>query len=447
MANVIVTSASMGAMACAARLAVKGHNVTVHEPSLSWAPDVQHIAHDGFVFDVDSNLLTLPAVYRDMFLKTGAALEESVDLVELDMAYRMQFHDGVVVALPGAGIGRISSALGSTLGPEAEQQWRTYMSRVGQMWTLTRRIFVEQPVKGLRSLRLLPHPLRDMRTIAVHRTLRSFNSQLLSDQRLIKIAEYFAKRLGSDPRNMPAAAATETFVEQNFGSLHVAGGLRKLADALYTRCVDLGVRFEFSSSVTPVVSEGKVTGVYTQDGADIRGDFVVISDDTADPKQEALVLLAVAGKTNGILHHNVWFGEKSQGDLSSADIYACVPDDQHMSPPDAEAWGIRIPRENIGGLNLVGEDHSELIEAVVNELAKRGCDLRSRVLWSTTVMPTKSAGPYRSRDLGRLGQLRAPQNITPIEGLFTVGPSVHPGPSLSFVAIGANIVAEAIGSA
>ena len=444
MANVIVTSASMGAMACAARLAVKGHDVTVHEPSSSWAPDVQHMAHDGYVFDVGSNLLTLPAVYRDLFLKKGSALEDSVDLIELDMAYRMQFHDGVVVALPGAGIGRISTALGETLGPEAEQQWRTYMSRVGQMWTLTRRIFVEQPVKGLRSLQLLPHPLRDLRTIAVHRTLRSFNSQLLSDQRLIRIAEYFATRIDSDPRNMPATVATETFVEQNFGSLHVTGGLRKLADALHTRCVDLGVRFEFESHVTPVVSEGKVTGVRTRDGAEIRGDFVVVSDDTV---HEALVLLAVAGKTDGILHHNVWFGEKSQGELSSADIYACVPNDQSMSPPDSEAWCVRIPFGHESTVNLVGEDHSELIEAVVNELAERGCDLRSRVLWSTTVTSSNTAGSHRSRDLGRLGQLRAPQNITPIEGLFTVGPSVHPGPSLSFVAIGANIVAEAIGSA
>jgi phytoene dehydrogenase-like protein len=315
------------------------------------------------------------------------------------------------------------------------------------MWALTRRIFVEQPVTGLRSIRLLPHPLRDTRTIAVHRTLRSFNSQLLSDQRLIRIAEYFAKRIGSDPRNMPASAATETFVEQNFGSLHVSGGMRSLADALYARCVDLDVRFEFNSTVAPVVSEGKVRGVRTRDGDEIRAEFVVVNDDNAHPEHEVLVLLAVAGKTDGILHHNVWFGKKSQGELSSADISACVPNDQYMSPPDAEAWCLRIPYGDETTVNLVGEDHNELIDAVVNELAERGCDLRGRVLWSTTVTPSNTAGSHRSRDLGRFGQLRAPQNITPIEGMFTVGPSVHPGPGLSFVAIGANIVAEAIGSA
>ena len=35
---------------------------------------------DGFVFDTGPSLLTLPAVYRDLFLKTGTSLEDNVDL-------------------------------------------------------------------------------------------------------------------------------------------------------------------------------------------------------------------------------------------------------------------------------------------------------------------------------------------------------------------------------
>ena len=37
---------------------------------------------DGFVFDTGPSLVTLPAVYRDLFLKTGGALEESIDLLD-----------------------------------------------------------------------------------------------------------------------------------------------------------------------------------------------------------------------------------------------------------------------------------------------------------------------------------------------------------------------------
>ena len=35
---------------------------------------------DGFAFDTGPSLFTLPAVYRDLFLKTGSSFEESVEL-------------------------------------------------------------------------------------------------------------------------------------------------------------------------------------------------------------------------------------------------------------------------------------------------------------------------------------------------------------------------------
>ena len=56
---------------------------------------------DGFRFDTGPGVLHLPAVYRDLFVKTGReALEERVDLVRLDPAVRHVFPDGTAVSLP-----------------------------------------------------------------------------------------------------------------------------------------------------------------------------------------------------------------------------------------------------------------------------------------------------------------------------------------------------------
>ena len=44
------------------------------------------------------SLLTLPAVYRDLFLKTGGALEDAIDLQDLEPAFGYRFSDGT--ALP-----------------------------------------------------------------------------------------------------------------------------------------------------------------------------------------------------------------------------------------------------------------------------------------------------------------------------------------------------------
>ena len=100
MANVVVIGAGMGGMACAARLASKGHAVTVLEHNETWGGKLGVVSQGGHVFDTGPSLLTLPAVYRDLFLKTGAALEDSIELVDLETAFRYQFADGTVLHIP-----------------------------------------------------------------------------------------------------------------------------------------------------------------------------------------------------------------------------------------------------------------------------------------------------------------------------------------------------------
>ena len=84
MANIIVIGAGMGGMACAARLASKGHSVQVLEHNETWGGKLGCVEHGGYKFDTGPSLLTLPAVYRDLFLKTGAALEDSIEIVDLE---------------------------------------------------------------------------------------------------------------------------------------------------------------------------------------------------------------------------------------------------------------------------------------------------------------------------------------------------------------------------
>ena len=94
MARVVVIGAGMGGMAAAARLAVKRHDVTVMEQAGTYGGKLGTFERDRFVFDTGPSLLTLPAVYRDLFNKTGAGLDETVDLVELEPAFRYRFPDG-----------------------------------------------------------------------------------------------------------------------------------------------------------------------------------------------------------------------------------------------------------------------------------------------------------------------------------------------------------------
>ena len=95
MARIIVIGAGMGGMAAAARLKVKGHDVTVIEASDTHGGKLGTVRRDGFAFDTGPSLFTIPAVYRDLFLKTGGPLEDSVELVPLDPGFTYRFADGL----------------------------------------------------------------------------------------------------------------------------------------------------------------------------------------------------------------------------------------------------------------------------------------------------------------------------------------------------------------
>jgi phytoene desaturase len=496
MSQVIVIGAGMGGMACAARLQAQGHKVTVIEQASTWGGKLGRIEHEGHVFDTGPSLLTLPAVYRDLFLKTGKPLEESVDIVDLETAFRYQFSDGTILRMPGVGIGNSADAIGDALGGSSATQWRNFMVRAGAMWAATRTPFLESELNGLRTLLALSTRVRDLRTIAPQKTLRSLSEHYFTDPRLVTLVDRYATYTGSDPRQAPAALATIPYIEQTFGAYHVSGGLRELGRALFDRCVGLGVDFMFDTDVTAINGAVQVTGVTLGDGQTLSAEIVVANADARTVYQNLLseparrmcrsemrkirkstpslagfvMLLALDGKTPDLDHHNVFFPQDYEAEFDSIfgkhpspveepTIYVCRPDDPLMSPEDTESWFVLInaPRHQPpSGCDwhtpgLVDEYRNRILD----QLATRGHETASRLKWLSTSSPadlehrTRAPGGsiYGTSSNGTSSAFLRPNNTSPLPGLFLVGGSAHPGGGLPLVAMSAAIVAKHIGHA
>jgi len=454
MARVVVVGAGLGGLSAAARLAAAGHAVTVCEQAPSFGGKLGWFARDGFAFDSGPSLLTLPAVYRDLFRSTGAPLEDVLPITPVDPVCHYRFADGVELDLPNVSRPRIAAAWDDAVGGGAGADWTSFMERAGRIWEATRGPFLENALDGTRALVTQARRVGDLRTIAPWRSLRGLGRQYLRDPHQRTVLDRYATYTGSDPRRAPAALATVPFVEQTFGAWYVPGGLRLLGDAVAARAGDLGAVVRTGADVVAVeLGGGRVTGVRLADGERLTADVVVANADATHLYRDLLppgaaaaplaalrrtqpslsgfvLLLALRGRTPGLRHHTVLFPEDYDDEFDSVfgtgphraggpravpdpTVYISAPDDPALRPDDGhEAWFVLVnaPRhvapgggaDRAAGRGSGGVDWTApgvagaYADRVLAVMAARGLDVRDRLLWREVRTPADLERDTRS---------------------------------------------------
>ena len=470
--------------------------MTVCEQAETVGGKVGVFTRDGFTFDTGPSLLTLPAVYRDLFIKTGRPIEDCLDIVAIDPTCHYRFADGTELTLPNASRAGTRRAFDDAFGAGAGADWDGLLERAQAIWMATRAPFLEQPLGGPRDLVRLARRTRDLRTVAPWQSLRGLGKTYLRDPRQRMVLDRYATYSGSDPRHAPAALAVVPYVEQTFGSWYVRGGLRGLAVAVHDRALERSVHVRTGADVSEVVIEnGRAVGVVLASGERIAADIVVATADAshlyadlvpqsagrsamrrlrkATPSLSGfVVMLALRGRTPGLGHHTVLFPAdydaefdavfgRSATPVDDPTVYVSAPDDPALRPSDdTEAVFLLVNAarqgEGAGALDWTAPGLAErYADRVLAVLAERGLDLRDRVLWREVRTPadlesaTRSPGGaiYGTSSNGARAAFLRPANRSPVPGLFLVGGSAHPGGGLPLVGMSAAIVAEMIGPA
>lgn len=497
MAQIVVIGAGIGGLAAAARLAVKGHDVTIVEQSEQLGGMARGYAHGGFTFDLGPTRLQLPAVYRDLFLKTGASLEDSVDLVEVPDGTKYHWSDGSEVTIPSVGGTAAARAMGAALGSRNDASWRELTKRAGEMWRIIRPELLERQFRSVAELEFVTATRQARKTLSPTWSLHKLAKKSFKDRRARQLVEQYALATGSDPRLAPAALITNAYVEQTFGTWWITGGIHQLVTALVARCVERGVEIRAQTRALEIlIEQDAVVGVLLADGSRIDATVVVantnptvlrhlVRNSPADPGADSAttaaptnsvftILAAVHGTTPGVAHENVFLSPDPTTELDQLSrglvatqptIRVCVPADANMHPPNHEAWTIHVtaPRHQLAGSesNWPGLDWSEpgvsesYAQLIFDELRARGVSLRSRLLWHEVRTPAdlerETGAPggaaFGPAPTGWQDTWLKPTIQTVIPGLFLVGGSTQPGAGLDRIGIGAEILAETIGRA
>jgi phytoene desaturase len=488
--DVVVIGAGMGGMATAARLAKKGYRVRVLEAGDRHGGKCRTEWINGYAFDTGPSLLTLPAVYRDLFQRTGDVLGRVVELKAVDPSFDYRFHDGTSVKFANLSRNKTLEAISDSYGAAAAREWEKIMRRAEAMWDVSREPFIESELTSIASLLKRRSLLRDIFVIAPWKSIRGLS---IKSPHLRKILDRYATYSGSDPRVAPAVLSSIAFVEEAFGAWHITGGIGKLGDALYQRCLDRGVTFEFNTRVAEITHQrGSVTGVVLADGRVISCNTVVANTDAgtiyssliknppASVRKEAraistmepslagfCLLLGIApSSAKKLEHHTILFPENYDQEFDSIftkkipvedpTIYICAPHDETMvTRPGHEAWFVLVnaPRHGSDGFDWSNRDFAEqYAQQIIDRIESRGIEIRNRLelleirtpadLEASVLAPGGSI--YGTSSNGAQSAFNRAKNRSPLKGLYCVGGSAHPGGGLPLVGLSAEIVAQAI---
>jgi phytoene desaturase len=500
MSKVVVIGAGIGGLSAAARIAKAGHEVEIYEAANFVGGKCRTEWIGRYAFDTGPSLLTLPAVYRDFFLKTGAVMEEVLTQIPVDPSFDYRFADGSSVKFANLSRFQTLAAITAAFGSDAAAQWDQIMKRAEAMWDVSREPFIESELTSVAALFKRVTLLRDLLIIAPFKSLREIATEKLTDQRLRYIVDRYATYSGSDPRKAPAVLLSIAFVEEAFGAWHLAGGIGQLALAIEKRCLDLGVKIQLNSPVAKIkTAKGSVTGIVLANGTEIPADIIVSNSDASltyqkllDPSEKRakserrnlaktesslagfslLLGLRPTESSEKLNHHTILFPKNYDAEfeaifsqkkpVENPTIYICAPNDPLMvKDAGHESWFVLVnaPRHDetgTNGFNWRDENFKhKYANSIIDQIEARGINIRERLdvfeirtpldLQESVMAPGGSI--YGTSSNSASAAFLRTKNRSPIKNLFCVGGSTHPGGGLPLVGISAEIVANAIGRA
>lgn len=458
----------MAGLAIAIRLADFGHRVTLLERNSVTGGQIATDVIDGAPIDTGPTVFTLPAVFRDLFSKTGRPIERELELLPVDPAVRYVFPDGSQLDLPNASRAGTTKAIDQAFGRGVGAQWDRLIREARHMWELIRPRLIDRcpSVRDLAWLALHPQARHTLRRGS---SLRDFGIHHLQDPHLRLILDAYATTLGGIPTRAPAALAVLAYLEHTFGTWTVRGGLRTLADALERRLVELGGVIRFGARATRLATRARtINAVELSDGASIPADVVVSTVQGGQLDVQGLRSRRwTAAPAEGRSVFSIMMSLRSRPSFPERTVL--LTDDgpnvtlaHRLDTEPAEPYALALHADcTAHGFESaltdwtapgIADTHAQQLLGLA---AARGVDLKQEAISMRLRTPfdlEQSLGAPGGRVYGtpwhggssirrRLG------NRSPINGLFFAGAGAHPGAGLPMVAVSAALVADLIGRA
>lgn len=480
---ILVIGAGIGGLACAARLARAGRDVTVLERHEAPGGKMRCLPSGAGPVDTGPTVLTMRPVFDQLFADLGERLDDHLDLVRQPCLARHFWPDGSRLDLFDDE-DATRDAIAAFAGPRGAAQYHEFSARARDLFEGFEAPMIQAPTPSLPKL--VAHVAANrhlVRRMAPLSTLAQLLDTGFDDPRLAQLFGRYATYVGGSPYQVPALLSLIWHVEAS-GVWVVRGGLHRLAETIAQLARAHGAVFRYGAHVDRIDTDSRgVTGAVLRDGTWLPARTVVFNGDpralaTGAMGQAAARAVpgvaraarslsaevwAFAARARGpeLAHHNVFFRADPRPEFEAlargervADptLYVCAMDRGLPEPsPPLERFEIIANAPPLDGLRAQ-EEFSRCQTRTFRTLARFGLrfDPEPDQAALTTpsgfdrLFPASTGSLYGQSPHGMMAAFQRPQATTPITGLYLAGGGTHPGAGVPMATLSGRHAAEAI---
>lgn len=486
----IVVGAGLGGLAAAMRLGAKGYRVTVVDRLDRVGGRGSSISESGYRFDLGPTIVTVPAVFEELWAECGEDFHKDVDLVPLDPFYEIRWPDGSHFAACGDTDRMIAEV--ERLSPRDVKGYLRFLKDAYRRYVVGFEGMVAKPMhKAWETIKVLPEFAR----LRADRSILGLARARVKDERLRMALSFHPLFIGGDPMNVTSMYALVSHLEKEFGVHYAIGGVQAIADAMADVVRKQGGTIRLEEDVDEIlVDHGKACGIRLGSGEVIRAPLVVSNADAGHTYDTLLRnqrksrwterkmasrrwsmglyvwyfgTKGTAGMWPDVGHHTILSGPRYEGLLKDIFINGTLSDDMSLyvhrpsvSDPDVAPDGddtfyVLSPVPHLGHDNGVDwtQEEAAYREKVARVLEQTIPGFQDHIAASLIFTPED----FRTRYLSPHGcgfsieprilqsaWFRPHNKSEEVEGLYLTGAGTHPGAGLPGVVSSAKVIAQLI---
>ncbi len=259
----MVVGAGLAGLAAALHLLGAGRRVTVleraeHPGGRAGRLDLR-TERGTYRVDTGPTVLTMPELLDEAFAAVGEKLDERLDLVELDPAYRARFADGSTIDVH-TDAAAMAEEVRATCGPAAAAGYE----RMRRWLTRLYRVEIDTFIGANHDspLGLLGPDLVRLAALGGFGRLGPRVARMLPDERLQRIFSFQALYAGVPPHRALGAYGVIAYMDTVAGVFFPRGGMRQVGQALADAAVEAGGQIHYGRAATGLERRGgRVTAV------------------------------------------------------------------------------------------------------------------------------------------------------------------------------------------